>query len=254
VTIDALDAVGNWEGLLDGENLTADASNYVKGSGAINWDISTGGDTIAGIINTSLSAFDISEYLSEGSAFVWAYLSSAENINTFVLEIGDDESNFYLIDVTTTNEGVAFQAGWNLLRFDFVDKEVSGSPTNTACTYAAIYMSKDAEKVSETDYRFDDLVLRKGDHYDLIYYSKYGWQSAAGVWIEESTDDGDYINVDNDELRIILQKAVELGEIHLRSGRDIAAKARYDQDVAKYVQTHPSEALILTTTYHFTDL
>ena len=250
VTISDLDAVGTWVLFGDGENLTADSSNYVKGSGSINWDISSAGGTTAGIQNSSISSFSIADYLSEGSFFVWVYITSATNLTNFILRVGSSSSAYYYITITTANEGAAFRSGWNLLRFDLINKETNSSPVSTACTHVALYMTKAAGKVSETDYRFDWLVLKKGNHYDLIYYSKYGWQDDTGTYLEESTDDTDLLNVDTDELRIVLQKAVELGEIHLRSGRDGDALTRYTNYKTDYEFKNPSEALLLTTTYY----
>lgn len=252
VTIDPLDAVGTWVGFGDGTNLTADSSNYVKGSAAMNWDINASGGTTAGIANSSLSAFDISAYLMEGSIFVWAYITSTTNITNFILRIGSSFSNYNYITVTATNEGTAFQVGWNLLRFDLASKVVTGSPVNTACTYAALYMTKAAGKISETDYRFDELVMKKGQHYDVIYYSKYGWQSNAGVYLENSTVDTDYVNMDTDEVRLIEYKAAELMERSLKNvneSNDLLAK--YTDYSKQYKFEHPSEAMPLTTTYHF---
>lgn len=252
VTISPLDSVGTWIGFGDGTNLTADSSNYVKGSASINWDISASGGTTAGIVNSSIPAFDISEFLTEGSAFVWAYITSITNITNFILRIGSSSGNYNYITVTTTNEGTVFQAGWNLLRFDFVNKSTSGSPTNTACTYAAIYMTKAAGKISETDYRFDDLVLRKGDHYDLIYYSKFGWQSLAGTYKENSDTSTDYINCETDEIQLIEYKTAELMERHLKNFGEADKNFQlYQLKVKEYQQKYPSEAIILTTQYHF---
>ena len=252
VTISPLDAVGTWVLFGDGTNLTADSDNYVKGSASINWDISAAGGTTAGIANSSIPSFDISDYLGTGSVFVWAYITSATNITNFILRIGSSASAYNSITVTTNNEGTAFYAGWNLLRWDFINKTTTGSPTNTACTYVAIYMTKAAGKISETDYRFDNLVMKVGSHYDLIYYSKYGWQSNAAAYLENSTADTDYLNVDTAEMRIIEYKAAELMERHLKNhGEADRYFQLYQLEITKYQQTHPSEAMIQTTTYHF---
>ncbi len=103
--IDRLDSVGDWEGFGDGENLTADTGDYVKGSGSINWDINADGGTTAGIVNSSLTSFDISDYLMDGSVLVWAYISDTDDLTNFILRLGSSSSNYYSITVTTNNEG-----------------------------------------------------------------------------------------------------------------------------------------------------
>ena len=150
-TLDSLTAGGGtWEAVGDAQNLTADADDYVKGSGSIRWDIGSGGGTTAGIKNTSLDTFDFSDYVNNNrSIFHWVKIVSTTNLTNFILRIGSDTSNYYQITVTTTNEGTAFQTGWNLLRFDFANKSTTGSPDSTAGTYASIYMTKDGAKINE---------------------------------------------------------------------------------------------------------
>jgi hypothetical protein len=251
-TVDPLSAVGTWVVFGDGTNLTRDSDNFVKGSASLNWDISAAGGTTAGIYNSTVTQFDITSYLS-GSVFVWAYITSATNLTNYILRIGSSSSAYYSITITTTNEGTAFSEGWNLLRFDFINKVATGTVDEDACDYVAIYMTKAAGKISETDYRFNNLVMAVGQHYDLVYYTKYGWQSSTGTYLENSTADTDYLNVDTDELSIVVAKATELGERHLRSGRETGAITLYENKKAKYQFNNPSEALLLTTTYFFTD-
>jgi len=250
VTIDSLDAVGTWVVYGDGTNLTVDSSNFVQGSACLNWDISAAGGTTAGIVNSSITAIDISEYLSEGSILVWAYITSTTNLTNYKIRIGSGSSAYSEITVTTTNEGVAFQTGWNLLRFDLINKSVTGSPVNTACTYVALFMTKAAGKISETDYRFDNIVLKKGVHYDLIYYSKFSWQSSTGTWLENSTADTDYLNYDTEELQLIEYKSAELMERHLKNhGEADRYYQLYTVKSKAYQLTSPSEAMLMTTTY-----
>jgi len=251
VSIDSLTAVGTWTGFGDGENLTADSSNYVKGSSSINWDISSAGGTTAGITNSSVASTDVSSYLTEGSIFVWAYLSSKTNVTNFILRIGSGSGAYYSMTATTNNEGTAFTDGWNLVRFSFSSKSTTGSPTSTACTYIALYMTKTAGKVSETDYRFNWLNMKKGEHYDLVYYSKYGWQTSAGTYIENSTIDTDVINADTDEARLIEYKASELAEIHLRSAPTTIKEKRdlYEGYMQRYKLQYPSLAMPTVSTY-----
>jgi hypothetical protein len=116
-------------------------------------------------------------------------------------------------------------------------------------------MTKAAGKVSETDYRFDCLQMKKGDYYNLVYYTSYGWQSAAGVYLEDSTADTDLVNCGVDELRIIEYKASELGERHLRNYSNADRMLGiYQKYISKYQFDNPSEALILTSIYHITDM
>jgi hypothetical protein len=251
VAISTLDSVGDWVLFGDGENLTADSANYVKGSASINWDISSAGGTTAGIQNPSLDEFDVTDYLTEGSVFVWAYLSSKTNVTNFIIRIGSGASAYYSITITTNSEGTAFVAGWNLLRFDFTNKSTTGTPDDDACDYVVLYMTKDSAKVSETDYRFDNIVMKKGNHYDVIYYSKYGWQSSTGTYLEDATATTDLLNCDTDEYNLVIEKTAQFMEEHLKNlGEADKHEVRYMRKEGRYVMDNPSQALLLIQTYY----
>jgi len=252
ITIDELDAVGNWVVYGDADNLTKDSSNYVKGSASLNFDISVYSAQYAGIENTGIDAFDISEY-KDGSVFVWAYISNAEDLSGALLLVGSNSSNYYINTISTNNEGAALYAGWNLLRFDLADGLENGTVDDENITFVRLALTASDDKSGQTDFRFDWLVIKKGEKYNLNYYSLYGWQSAGGTWLEESTADTDYINVDVTELRLIEYKATELGERHLRSGKADSALSLYQAYLQKYLLDNPSEALLLSTTYQFTE-
>jgi len=251
IVIDSMDAVGNWAAYGDGTNVTKDADNYVKGSASLNWDINADGGTTAGIYNASLDTFDISDYKSTGSAFVWAYLSDADDVTNFIVRIGSSASAYYSVTVTTNNEGNSFEDGWNLLRFDLSGKSTTGSPDDDGCDYVALYMTKDAGKTSETDYRFDNLVLKRGDHYYVKYYSKYGWQNSSGTYLEDSTDSTDLLNADTDEVNLYVLKACQLIEEHLDNDKKADRwEQKYGMALARYIQNNGSEALPQVQEYY----
>lgn len=253
--LDAMTGSGTWALFGDGTNLSADTYNYVKGSGSIKYDISSAGGTTAGIQSSDIPAFDLTNYASNGSAFVWAYITSATNITNFKLRLGNDSSNYYEMTATTTNEGTAFVAGWNLLRFDFSGKSTTGTLSLTTCDYAVIYMTKDGAKVSETDYRFDHIIVKLGQINNLIYYSKYLWQTSSGTWIENATTSTDKLNVDTEEYDLIIEKAVEEVAAGIREYAEDwkIARENYKEMVKNYKRQYTSEALAMITDYYFFD-
>ncbi len=249
--IDILDSVGDWAGYGQGENITKDSDDYVKGSGCLNWDIGSGSGTTAGIYNDSLDTFDISDYLTNGQIFVWVYISSTTNLTNFIIRVGSASDEYYYITITTNNEGVAFYAGWNLLRFDFVNKTASGTVDVDACDYVALYMTKTTAKVSETDYRFDNLVMKLGKHYSVIYYSRYFWQSSAVVYLEDATTTTDLLNCETDEYNLIIRKTAQYMEEFLRNSAEATKhETIYERKKAKYIFENPSQALLLIQEYY----
>lgn len=254
-TIAELDSLssggGTWALFGDAENVAVDGDDYVRGSGSIKWDISSAGGTTAGIQNSTLDEFDITDYLSAGSIFVFAKITSTTNLTNYILRVGNDSSNYYTKTVTADHAGNAFHVGWNLLRFDLQSATQTGTVAPTTCDYVAVYMTKDGAKISETDYKFDWIVMKRGQIHEVLYYSKYAWQTAAGVWIENSTVDGDYINVDTEELELIMTKATEMGAQELRDYEDEDRQIKkYAGLKADYLIKHPSEAKLLTNQYY----
>lgn len=252
-TLDSLTAGdGTWTAFGDAESLTADTDDYVKENGSIKFNISSAGGTTAGIQNTSLNSVDITDYLGGNSSiFVWHKINSATNITNYILRIGNDASNYYSKTITTKHDGTAFEAGWNLLRFDLTSLTETGSVDDATIDYVAVYMTKTAGKVSESDYKFDYLVLKRGEIHRIVYYSKYGWKTSGGTYIENSTDDSDILNVDTDEFELLVEKGVEDAALEVDDEKTSdKAKQRYIDKKAKYESENPSEAKIMTSEYY----
>lgn len=255
-TVSALDSLtsggGTWVVYSTGsENLVADSDDYVRENASLKFGISAISSTTAGIKNTGLSTTDMTQFLGgNGAAFVWAYINSTTNITNFILEIGTDSSNYYKKTITTASDGTAFRNGWNLLRFDLTTLTETGTVTDATINYAAIYMTKSTSKVSETDYRFDSLVLKKGEINNVHYYSKYGWQTSGGTYIENSTADSDLLMADTDEFNLMIQKGIEIAGMEVDENEAAEKAARkYEVKKKEYIQRNPSERMLMINTY-----
>lgn len=198
-----------------------------------------------GIVNSTLTQTDMSAYFNgDGNIIVWAYITSTTNLTNFIIRIGSDASNYYTKTVTTQSDGTAFVDGWNLLNFDLSTFTTVGSPVITTTDYCAIYFTKTAGKVSEVGYRFDYILLRRGEINNLYYYSKYGWQSNTGSYKENSTVDTDYLNADTEEYEILLAKCSELAADEVDEDKTADKQAAlYGRLRKAYKMVNPSEAL-----------
>lgn len=256
VVISELDALtsggGTWSAFGDADTLAADTDDFIKGNGSLKFNISSAGGTTAGIQNTTLNTFDLTDYLGgNGAVFVWHKINSPTNLTNIILRIGTSSSHYYTKTITTQSDGTAFVAGWNLLRFNLSSLTTVGTPTNTTCNYAAIYMTKTAGKVSESDYKFDWLVLKDGRNADCKYYSKFGWQTSAGAYIENSTTSTDLMVCDTDEFDLIVKKGAAIGARELSFTREEKDEKDKDYDIAmkNYEIKNPSESPIMTSEY-----
>lgn len=234
-------------------NLTIDRNDYVNGNASVNFDVDTSGTTPA-IEVTGFTAVDLTDYEGEQ---LFAYMKfptlTGVTITNVILRWGSDNANYYSRTITTNNEGLAFQAGWNLLRFDW-DNSISptGTPDIENIDYARVTITLSAALGTQvTDWNIDFLVARRGLIHDIIYYSRYAWQTSAGVYIENSTADSDLLNVETDEFDLILARVDFNIARSLRNKDDIIlSREDYKNKREQYMISSPSEAKTLTTTYY----
>lgn len=246
----------------DGVNdsdVKVDNDDFTEGSGSIRFQTDTTDttDSTVGIQNTAITAFDISTYLARGQAFVDAKLTVADTgIHQISLRLGSDSDNYYQVSDSNQNDCTAFQAGWNKIRFDLSGRTTVGTPADTAIDYATLFWSRDTTTaallhLNDTDWGFDNLKLVRGKYYLLSYYTRNVWQDTALALSENSTHDSHALMVQNDELEVIMAKAAELASLYLRDNEDVGYfRGEYDRLKQVYMMKNPSQAGILTTTYH----
>lgn len=243
---------GTWALFGDAINVAADTDDFVSGGGSLSFDLSAAGGTTAGIQNSTLNTFDLTDYLGgNGVVFVWTKINSATNITNYILRIGTDSSNYYTKTATARHDGTAFVAGWNLLRFDLSSLTTVGTPTDTSMRYVALYMTKAAGKISETDYKFDKLQIAKGVIHNAKYYSSYGWQNSSGSYLLNSTSDTDVLVADEGEFNLAITAGIAKAAYEVN---DDALGVKYDDKlkdgIKGYEKDHPSEAKIMTSEYY----
>jgi len=249
----------SWTAFGAATNLRADSYNFIKGSGSIEFDISPTGNT-AGIQLTTVNTFDLTQFISAASAFDWGYINTLANVTGVTLRVGNNSSNYYQMVITAPNDGTSFVNGWNLNRFDFNSKTTVGSPVFGSLNYVAIFFNLASGSVTDTGYRFNWLNAKQGNISNLIYYSTNPWQTIGGVAIPRSTADTDYLICDQDEYNLMVEKGVEVLGMAAREYQDSQmAAARYGNPATKqgmawdYKRNYPTEALMLTSSYHYMD-
>lgn len=249
----AVAGVSDWRLFGTATNVVATQDDAVKGTTSISYDLSATSGTTAGIFNDSIDSIDLTDYISHpANAFAYARVTSATNLTNFKLRIGSSASAYYEFTVTTRNDGSAIIAGWNQLRFDLSSPTTVGSPNVAAITYGALFMTKATAKISENGYMFNFLEARKGKYADVLYYSKYGWQSSAGVYKENSTDPSDVLVADTDEFDLFVKKArcIAANECDLPENQITRLVRNYADAAANYILKNPSEDKTNSSTYY----
>lgn len=248
----------------DGVNdsdVKVDSSDYTEGSRSIRFQTDTTDsiDSAVGIQNTRITAFDISRYLGRGHAFVDARLTTADTgIHQITLRVGSDSNNYYQISDSNQADCSAFEQGWNKIRFNFNSKTTVGTPADTAIDYVALFWSRDTTTaallhLNDTDWGFDNLLLKLGKPYRLSYVSRFPWQDTGdgSQLLENSSDDSDALMAQNDEVELIMTKAAEMASQYLRDDRDVAYYSKeYERLKTSYLMKNPSQAGLLTSSYY----
>lgn len=246
----------SWAAFGNATNLATDTYNYIKGSGSLSFDLTSGGTT-AGIVLTTANTFDVTQYYSAGSVFTWAYITTASDVTNTKVRLGNDASNYCEMTATTPNDGTVFVAGWNLIRFDFNTKTIVGTPVITTFKYIALFHTLSASNLTTTGYRFNWLNAKQGNISNLIYYGNTPWESSLGVYKEVSFLDTDYLCCDQDEYGLMVEKGVEVCGMAAREEQDASlAAARYGTRekpgmAQDYKRNYPTEALVLTSTVYY---
>lgn len=240
-------------------DVKADNDDYIEGNGAVRFqtDTTDSTDSAIGIQKTDTSAVDISSYLARGSALVDARITTYDTgIHQLTLRLGSDSNNYYQVSDSNQNDCSSFVTGWNKVRFDFQNKTTVGTPTDTAVDYRALFWSRDTTTVAllhlnDTDWGFDNLILKRGKYYLLSYYTRNVWQDTAFNVNENSTHDSHALLVQNDELEVIMAKAAEYASQYLRDNEDVKYwRGEYERLKNAYLMSHPSQANVMTSTYY----
>lgn len=240
-------------------DVKVDCNDYTQGRGAVRFqtDTTDSTDTTIGIQNTSITAFDISRYLGGGHAFVDARITTYDTgIHQISLRIGSDSDNYYQINDSNQADCSAFQTGWNKIRFNFADKTTTGTPTDTAIDYVALFWSRDTTTtallhLNDTDWGFDNLKVTRGKQYLISYYSRYPWQDTAFALSENSTHDSHALMLQNDEIELITNKAAEQLSQYLRDDKDRNYYVtEYERLRSSYLMKNPQQSGTQTQTYY----
>ena len=242
---DSLTANGTWAVVAgtDSTNLTRDTLNYITGGASLNFDTNSGATTAA-IENSTMTQVDLDDYDEIGSIFCWVYVPATSGLTNFILRWGNDSSNYWSRTVTTNNEALAFYVGWNLLRFDWDGATETGTVAPATVDYLRLTVTKTAGMAADTDWRLDDVTVQTGKIYNVVYYSKYGWQTSAAAYIEESTTTTDLLIADSEEVEMINFKAAEFFAQELRDYDDVVLfRDEYKRLKRIYQARYPSEAL-----------
>ncbi len=235
--------------------LNVDTADYVLGSASLSVKPSLTTPTTFGLAISALSTpINYANFEDDQSkAFVYVKLPLITGIDDIRLTFEDGSGSTKSYRATSQHDGTAFVIGWQLVSFNLATPyATSGTADTTNITGIDLYVTNSGT-LSSTDYvfKFDHIILKNGAFYDMYYYSKYPWQSSTGVYLANSTSASDVLVADDSEYELYVEKAVELGAAMVEEdGIEKKALDRFMYLKDIYESDNPSEAKLVTSTYH----
>lgn len=265
-TMESYNGNGTWAAVATATNVATDTVYHYSGGGSVRFDVAATGD---GIDNTTLSAVDLTDEDETGDFIIPIYLKNATDagrLTSVTFRFGNDLTANYWTGVAQTAQfdGTAFQAGWNLIKIPWNTATETGTVAPATIDSARITFTVTA---AITDIRVDNILCSLGTIFDVKYYSKYLFKTAAGVLIAQPTTDTDYVICDADSINIFLFECLD--EIaHQVEGEDStfdmtqASKKLYGDPraidpvgrvglYARYRAEHPAQNKKAVTNYGF---
>lgn len=241
---------GTWAVSGNASNLTLDTDFYVHGDASLNFDMATSW-TAASAVLSGFDAVDLSDFETGGSVFVIVYIPSATGLSSVNLKIGSSSTAYFRQSKTVTNENLSFYAGLNLLRFDFAGSTETGTVDMDNIDYVELgFVGAGTGPASNTDWRIDYVVARRGKPHQVLYYTKFPWQSSSGTFLEESTATTDILNAENLEYELMVLKTKQILAVDLKNFEDAQNYEKaYEIAKARYKLQYPSEALLVEQSY-----
>ncbi len=245
-----------WSATTGAQNITLDTSNNVAGGGAIQFDLAAG-YTTGSIEISTLNPIDMTGHVNIDTLFAWVYLPSASAITNLILRWGSDyTANYYTYTVTTTQQGTAFQDGWNLISVPWASATLVGSPTLTA--YDSVQLTVTYNSTLQTGVKFCNLTSNTGTIFELQYYSKYLFRdpttNAFQEMVVDVTDNNKILNLDTESYNLFFNKAAFFIAQSLQ-GADAGYDAtywdsEYQNALTRYRALNPSESMMKGEAYY----
>lgn len=263
LTLTDTSTITGWTVTAGAQNISLDTTFNVAGGGAIQFDLAAG-PTTGSIQISTLSPVDVTTHVNIDTEFYWVYLPNASAITNLVLRWGSDiTANYYTYTATTTQQGTAFQNGWNLIAIPWSSATKVGTPVITA--FDSVQLIPTYNGTLQTGLKFCNLTSNTGYIFQLQYYSKYLFRNPSTNTFQETvvdvpTDGTTIINLDTESYNLLFNKTAYFTAQSLQ-GADAEYDAmffggadgmggEYGNALKRYKALNPSEALLKGATYY----
>lgn len=257
VTLTDTGSTTGWAATTGAGSITLDTTFNVAGGGALTFNLAAG--SASGYLeNSTLTAIDLTSHVNVSTLFLWVYMPTGASITSVDLRWGSSAANYYNYTATVTQQGTAFQNGWNLLAFPWVSATKTGTPVNTSYTYVRTTFNYNS--TLQTGVKIDNLTSNLGYIFELEYYSKFLFRNAATNTFQETiditngTDTALLINLDTESYNLLFNKTAFFAAQSLQgidSAYDVAFwDSEYQNALKRYRAINPSEAMVKGESYY----
>ena len=150
--VNLCDSATDWSVSGDATNLTLDTTNEIRGTGALNFDLSAYSTGTSKLTLAASATIDISS--DKGYVGFWVKFPTSydTDLTSVRFRLGSDSSNYYIWTLTNPT---AATATW--IKLDFDDATTTGTPADTVIDFAELEFTTDAGYVGYTDFIIDDI-------------------------------------------------------------------------------------------------
>lgn len=232
---DAYDEDGSWVASLDATNVTTDTDEFKVGTGSINFDVDVSLDASnsAALTNSTFTDQDLSTFEDVGKWRIWTYIPDVTYFSSVTLRWGSDASNYWELTVQKDYKGRTFQAGDNLLEFNWADTSVTetGTADSEAIGYLQVKFNYTSRQSDLEDFRLDGITIATSYPGNSVYEVSYLRQP------DRLRNEMDEVELPLGYANLLVDYAI--AQIMFRKGdRDITAQnmlKRWEERVAKFI-------------------
>lgn len=206
--MDSYNGNGTWSAVATASNVATDTIYKYSGGGSVRFDVAATGD---GIQNTTLSQIDFTNEDEVADVYVPFFIrdtTELAKLTSVTVTWGNDVTTTYWQGVAQTMQadGTAFRVGWNVIKVPWSTATETGTVNPATIDSARITFTITG---AIQDIRVDNIIFSIGYPFDIKYHSKYLFQTASGVWINQPTTDTDLVVCDNDSINIFLYECLD---------------------------------------------
>lgn len=228
-----------------GVSLALTQRNFIYGSGALYGTFTDAAYAVNWNFETTQ---DLSNY-ARGVALIPFYAADISKVASVTLKLRVDATNYFQVTSTVDSIGDTFLNGWNLARFDMVNKTEVGSPVISTIDSAILEIPQTSGQSQEIT--IDKISLHKSVSAFFEYHTTKLFTDASGNLINKPTATTDIINLPDDETDILIYEVCRLVVQNATyDGIDSKESARFDSSLERkyklYNQNFPSSEMPLT--------